>query len=307
MRIATWNVNSLKARMEKVEWWLERAQPDVLLLQETKLADSDAPHAGVLDGRLRASPTTARAAGTAWRSPAGTGSASSGPVTNFGLGGVARLERRVVGGSARTTSTRSTKHACSASSAAASASSASTRRTGASSARRSTRRSSNWYARLVQWLREAASPDDALVIGGDFNLAPTDDDVWDADGRPRRHARVGGRAGGVPPVLDVGPRRCLPLGPSETGRYTWWDYRAGISTRTSGCASTTCSSRRRREPDRRRGDRPRGAQGQADPVRPRAPRARPRRAGRAVRRGLGGGRRADRGPRRHQAEVATPR
>ncbi len=43
MRIATWNVNSLKARLEKVEWWLERAAPDVLLMQETKLADDDAP------------------------------------------------------------------------------------------------------------------------------------------------------------------------------------------------------------------------------------------------------------------------
>ena len=43
MRIATWNVNSLKARLEKVRWWLERARPDVLLMQETKLADADAP------------------------------------------------------------------------------------------------------------------------------------------------------------------------------------------------------------------------------------------------------------------------
>jgi exodeoxyribonuclease-3 len=43
VRIATWNVNSLKARLEKVGWWLERARPDVLLLQETKLADADAP------------------------------------------------------------------------------------------------------------------------------------------------------------------------------------------------------------------------------------------------------------------------
>src|SRR5262245_22353862 len=41
MRIATWNVNSLKARLEKVTWWLERARPDVLLMQETKLADAD--------------------------------------------------------------------------------------------------------------------------------------------------------------------------------------------------------------------------------------------------------------------------
>ena len=43
MRIATWNVNSLKARLEKVTWWLARAKPDVLLMQETKLSDADAP------------------------------------------------------------------------------------------------------------------------------------------------------------------------------------------------------------------------------------------------------------------------
>ncbi len=43
MRIATWNVNSLNARLEKVSWWLDRARPDVLLMQETKLADVAAP------------------------------------------------------------------------------------------------------------------------------------------------------------------------------------------------------------------------------------------------------------------------
>ena len=43
MRIATWNVNSLKARQEFVESWLERAAPDILLMQETKLGDVDAP------------------------------------------------------------------------------------------------------------------------------------------------------------------------------------------------------------------------------------------------------------------------
>src|SRR4051812_7154925 len=43
MRIATWNVNSLKARLERVSGWLERVQPDVLLMQETKLSDADAP------------------------------------------------------------------------------------------------------------------------------------------------------------------------------------------------------------------------------------------------------------------------
>src|SRR5512143_1096022 len=49
MRIATWNVNSLKARLEKGCWWIERARPDVLMMQETKLADADAPAAAFRD------------------------------------------------------------------------------------------------------------------------------------------------------------------------------------------------------------------------------------------------------------------
>nr|MBA2624370.1 endonuclease/exonuclease/phosphatase family protein [Acidimicrobiia bacterium] len=43
MRIATWNVNSLKARQERVEEWVGYARPDVLCLQETKLADDAFP------------------------------------------------------------------------------------------------------------------------------------------------------------------------------------------------------------------------------------------------------------------------
>ena len=53
MRIATWNVNSLKARLEKVMWWLDRAKPDVLLMQETKLADADCACRNIQAGRLR--------------------------------------------------------------------------------------------------------------------------------------------------------------------------------------------------------------------------------------------------------------
>ncbi len=43
MRLATWNVNSLKARLERVLAWTERHQPDVLCLQETKLSDAQVP------------------------------------------------------------------------------------------------------------------------------------------------------------------------------------------------------------------------------------------------------------------------
>ena len=43
MRLATWNVNSLKARLPRVEEWLAQARPDVLCMQETKLSDDAFP------------------------------------------------------------------------------------------------------------------------------------------------------------------------------------------------------------------------------------------------------------------------
>ena len=43
MRLATWNVNSLTARMPRVTEWLELQQPDVLCMQETKQADDKFP------------------------------------------------------------------------------------------------------------------------------------------------------------------------------------------------------------------------------------------------------------------------
>jgi len=45
MRIASWNVNSVRTRLDQVLAWLEQAQPDVLCLQETKVADALFPHA----------------------------------------------------------------------------------------------------------------------------------------------------------------------------------------------------------------------------------------------------------------------
>ena len=43
MRLATWNVNSLKARLGRVEAWLADVEPDIVCLQETKLADAAWP------------------------------------------------------------------------------------------------------------------------------------------------------------------------------------------------------------------------------------------------------------------------
>jgi exonuclease III len=133
LRIATWNVNSLRARLDKVAWWIERAAPDVLLMQETKLADDDVP----TEAFERLGYRFAHHGEGRWN---GVAIASRGDVTdvvtNFGeaLRPAATpdvaddeplAEARMIAGTAT---------AC--------ASSVSTRRTAASSGRASTRRSS---------------------------------------------------------------------------------------------------------------------------------------------------------------------
>jgi exodeoxyribonuclease-3 len=231
MRIATWNVNSLKARQEKVEWWLARAVPDVLLMQETKLADSEAPamafsmagyqlvHHG--EGRWNGVAAAVRA-----------GLAVEDVVTNFGDGpvrnsgpGATGLEEedfdpfdearmlalrvsppdgqvvrlvslyapngRVVGSPFYTGKLR-------------------------------------WFERLQHWLDERCSPDEAIALGGDLNVAPADADVWDADAaHGGTHVSEPERAA-FRALLSWGLRDAYrERHPDLRGRFTWWDYRAG--------------------------------------------------------------------------------
>ncbi len=65
MRIVTWNVNSLKARIDRVEAWINAVGPDVLCLQETKMTDEAFPTNGSRPWAM-SRPTTAKAVGTAW-------------------------------------------------------------------------------------------------------------------------------------------------------------------------------------------------------------------------------------------------
>jgi exodeoxyribonuclease-3 len=91
-----------------------------------------------------------------------------------------------------------------------------------------------WYERLARWLERAADPAEALVLGGDFNLAPDDRDVWD----PRA---CHGGTHVSPREREAFARLCrwgladgYRLRHGEAGRYTWWDYRAGAFHRNLG-------------------------------------------------------------------------
>jgi exodeoxyribonuclease-3 len=217
VRIATWNVNSLKARLEKVTWWLERARPDVLLLQETKLPDREAPAAaferlgydlahhgeGGRNGVAIASrcgiEDVLRNFGVPLQ-PAHTDAGDDEPMAEARMiaarcGGVRVVSIYAPNGRVVGSVFYEAKLA--------------------------------WYDRLTRWLREAADASEPLVVGGDFNVAPEDADVWD----PR--AAHGGTH--VSPaerqafaiLVKWGLLDAYRLLHPEPGRYTWWDYRAG--------------------------------------------------------------------------------
>jgi exodeoxyribonuclease-3 len=225
MRIATWNVNSLKARLEKVEWWLDRARPDVLLIQETKLTDEDAP---LMPFQMQGYEFIHHGEGR-WN---GVAIASRQPfegevITNFGDGPV-----RNSGPGAETDFGEEDFNPFD---------EARMLSVGIGGVRFVSLYAPNgrvvgspffagklaWYQRLARWLAEAADPADPLIIGGDFNVAPADDDVWDA-----RKVHGGTH---VSPEERTAFRTLLEWGlvdayrsrRPETGRFTWWDYRAG--------------------------------------------------------------------------------
>jgi exodeoxyribonuclease-3 len=218
VRIATWNVNSLKARLEKVMWWLERAQPDVLLLQETKLADSDAPGDAFRDaGYELAHHGEGRWNGVAIASRCGI----DGVVTNFGQP-LRRGETDDVGDDEPLAEARMIAARCGGVRV-VSVYAPNGRAVGSPfyDAKLA------WFDRHARWLAEAADPAEPLVLGGDFNVAPEDVDVWD----PRA---CHGGTHVSPPEREAFARLCrwglvdaYRLHHPEPGRYTWWDYRAG--------------------------------------------------------------------------------
>ena len=218
MRITTWNVNSLKARMERVLPWLERTHPDVLLMQETKLRDGSVPVEAFRDaGYEIAHHGQGQWNGVAVLSRVGLEAV----ITNFGRPLEAApdpdslevnplAEARMIAascGGVRVVSLYAPN--------------------GRSVGSPHYAAKLGWFELLWGWLQEAADLSAPLVLGGDLNVAPADIDVWDP-------AACQGGTHVSPPerqafgrLLALGLADAYRLRHPEPGRYTWWDYRGG--------------------------------------------------------------------------------
>ena len=209
MRIATWNVNSLKARLARVEEWLEYAQPDVLCLQETKLADKNFPalafsalgYESVHFGYNQWN-------GVAILSKVGIDDPQNGfgPEFEDPYADDARMLAATCGG-IRVVSVYVPN--------------------GREVPSEFYDRKLVWFDRLAEWLDAHHSPTDSVVITGDYNVAPEDRDVWSTK------AFAGSTHVTEPERAAL--RRLEAWGLVDTFRrlydgedlYSYWDYRGG--------------------------------------------------------------------------------
>jgi exodeoxyribonuclease III len=210
VNVATWNVNSLNVRLPRVSAWLEEKHPDILLIQETKQTDAKFPFQALQDLGYE----SAHYGQGQWNGVA--------ILSRVGLEGVTRgfgdddPEARFIGARCGDLQVYSCYIP-----------------NGRALEDPHYQYKLRWLATLAEVLKNR-DPSVHVVVGGDFNVAPSDLDVYDPSvfvgathvSEPERDAlRVIESAG----LVDLTRR----LRPDET-LYSWWDYRNGAFHRGWG-------------------------------------------------------------------------
>lgn len=208
VRIATWNINSLKVRMPRVEEWLAYAQPDILCMQETKVADAAFPALAFQTlGYESAHCGQGQWNGVAILSKVGITDVVAGFSDQAEDEAVeARLLQATCGG-VRVVSVYVPN--------------------GRSVGSEHYDAKLEWLERLRRHVDAAYDPSEPLVICGDFNVAPDNRDVWDfSKVNGGTHVSLPEREA-VAALVGWGLIDAFRTRREEAGLYSWWDYRAG--------------------------------------------------------------------------------
>ena len=214
MRIVTWNVNSLRARLNRVERWLTAFEPDVVCLQETKLADGAFPTAafGML-GYESFHNGQGRWNGVAVISRVGL----ENPVAGFGPGIEADPDARLAWatcGGVRVASCYVPN--------------------GRALGHDHYRYKLSWLDRLRASLDAQADPWEPVLVCGDFNVAPDDRDVYDPSAFVDTTHTSGPERRRLAALLDWGLTDLFRSHHRGGGLFSWWDYRGGSFHKRKG-------------------------------------------------------------------------
>lgn len=213
MKIATWNVNSIKVRIPHLMEWVKQADPDVVLLQELKTTEDQFPKMPIdeLGYNLAVvGQKTYNGVAILSKMPIeveqttlpGDPSDEQARYVEAVIGNIRVASIYLPNGNPIGTEKFSYKL--------------------------------NWMNRLIDHARSLLALEEPVVLAGDFNVCPTDDDTYDPKGfdndalcRPESRARFR-------KLCHLGYTDALRALHSELGLYTYWDYQAGRWNRDEG-------------------------------------------------------------------------
>lgn len=210
MKIATWNVNSLKVRLPHVIEWVGQQQPDVLCLQELKMEDKAFPLAEV---------------GSAGYHAVFSGQKTYNGVALLtkeapqdvcrGIPGFADDQKRLIAATVAGVRVISAYFP-----------------NGQAPDSDKFQYKLRWIAALRDWLQDELRRHDKLVLAGDFNIAPEDRDAH-PDWKEAIHVSPPERAA-FAALTALGLHDAFRLFEQPERSYSWWDYRMGAFRRNFG-------------------------------------------------------------------------
>ncbi len=212
MKIAAWNVNSLKVRLAQVLDWMEKEQPDVLALQETKTTDENFPLV-----EIEAAGYQARYSGQ--KTYNGVAVLSKAPATDpvTDIPQLADPQRRILAVSVNEVRVDNLYVV-----------------NGQEVGSEKFAYKLHWLEQVGAYLRSELDEHQYLTVLGDFNIAPEDRDVHDPAlwrekilcSTPEREA--------FGKMLDAGLLDVFRLFDQADRSFSWWDYRAAGYRRNRG-------------------------------------------------------------------------
>ncbi|MCA1780302.1 MAG: exodeoxyribonuclease III [Xanthomonadaceae bacterium] len=212
MKIASWNVNSLKVRLPQVLDWVDHQRPEVLGLQETKLTDEKFPLEAFRELGYQVSfsgqPTYNGVALISVDAQADPVSAipdfddTQKRVIAATINGVRVINLYVVNGQEVGSEKFAYKLA--------------------------------WLAAVTRWVEQERTRHERLVVMGDFNIAPDDRDVYDPAAWREKILCSTPEREALQQMLDLGLHDSFRLFDQPESVYSWWDYRAAMFRRGLG-------------------------------------------------------------------------
>lgn len=212
MKLATWNVNSIKVRLPQLLGWLAAAQPSVLCVQETKSEDAKFPRAEIEAAGYRV-------AFSGQKTYNGVAILARSALTDLtpGIPGFADEQKRVLAATAE--GVRVVCVYCP---------------NGQAVGSEKYAYKLKWFESLRGWLREELARHPRLAVAGDFNVAPEDRDVhdpkaWEGQVHVSEPERAAFRA-----LLELGLKDSFRLFEQPEKSFSWWDYRMMAFRRNAG-------------------------------------------------------------------------